>query len=86
MKNKNKIGIKLQGGLYRKEKFKWIVDSPEIVVNQMDQEFNLNFTAGSGVKDKTFEFDFEKDNYNEENIELLKKIYEKFRDVVKFDE
>jgi hypothetical protein len=85
-KNKNKIGIKLQGGLYRKEKFKWIVDSPEIVVNQMDQEFNLNFTAGSGVKDKTFEFDFEKDNYNEENIELLKKIYEKFRDVVKFDE
>ena len=85
-KNKNKLGIKLQGGLYRKDKFKWILDEPESVVHQMNQEFNLNFTAGSGAKDKTFEFDFEKDNVSQENIELLNRVYFKFREVVKFDE
>ena len=85
-KNKNKLGIKLQGGLYRKDKFKWILDEPESVVHQMNQEFNLNFTAGSGAKDKTFEFDFEKDNVSQENIELLNRVYLKFREVVKFDE
>ena len=52
----------------------------------MNQEFNLNFTAGSGAKDKTFEFDFEKDNVSQENIELLNRVYLKFREVVKFDE
>jgi len=85
-KNKNKLGIKIQGGLYRKDKFKWILDDAETVAEQMNEEFDLNFVAGSGLKDKTFEFDFEKDNFDSGNLVLLSSVYKKFREVIKFDE
>jgi len=84
-KNKNKVGIKLHGILYSKEKFNWIIEESDSVIEKLKKSTNCNFTVSSGKKDKTFEFDFRKDDFSSENVELLKLIYNSFREIAGLD-
>jgi hypothetical protein len=86
-KNKDKLGIKLHGDLYKhkNQNFKWMVDEPDLVCGKMEELTGIKFTNSAGVKDKTFIFDFNKDNMSQENVDLLILISNAFREVSNID-
>lgn len=86
-KNKDKLGIKLHGDLYKHktQKFKWMVDEPDLVCAKMEELTGIKFTNSAGEKDKTFIFDFNKDNMSQENVDLLILISNAFREVSNID-
>lgn len=84
-KRENKVGIKLHGILYSKDEFNWMIQDSNLVVEKLKKLTNCSFTVSSALKDKTFIFDFQKDDFSIENLNLLKLIYNSFREVTALD-
>jgi hypothetical protein len=62
-----------------------MIDEPDLVCGKMEELTGLKFMTSKGVKDRTFVFDFDKDNMNQENIDLLISVSNAFRQVSNID-
>jgi hypothetical protein len=85
--NKGRIGILLVNALYQSDKNKWILTNPEFVINELNSIFpNLNFKETDAEEFKTFNFNFDRYNLEQSNIDLLKKVIDEFGKVTKIYE
>jgi hypothetical protein len=83
-RNPERMGIKLSGNLYKKDEFKWIVDNVDGVVDKLNAALpGLEFES-SGSSDKNFIFSFNQLDLSEENVSLLLKVYNTFKEIVSF--
>ena len=81
-----RIGVLLGGGLSKLDKNKWIMTNPELVVDEMNSLFpGLNFKE-TNSEEKTFNFDFDRYNFEQSNIDLLKRVINGFGEVIKIYE
>ena len=72
---------------YSLDKNKWVLTNPEIIVNELNIKFpNLNFKSTDAVDEKTFNFDFDRFNFEQSNIDLLKKVVDEFGKVTKINQ
>ena len=81
-----RVGVLLGGGLSKLDKNKWIMTNPELVVDEMNSLFpGLNFKE-TNSEEKTFNFDFDRYNFEQSNIDLLKRVINGFGEVTKIYE
>jgi hypothetical protein len=84
---KGRIGILLVNALYQSDKNKWILTNPELVINELNSKFpNLNFKETDAEEFKTFNFNFDRYNLEQSNIDLLKKVIDEFGKVTKINQ
>ena len=85
--NKGRVGVLLVKTFYSLDKNKWVLTNPEIIVNELNIKFpNLNFKSTDAVDEKTFNFDFDRFNFEQSNIDLLKKVVDEFGKVTKINQ
>jgi hypothetical protein len=86
-KKENRLGVKLEEGLHKRDNFKWILESPQLIVDDLSSKFpGLNFKSTDAINEKTFNFDFDRFNFEQSNIDLLKNIINEFAKIIKIYE
>ena len=86
-KKENRLGVKLEEGLHKKDNFKWILETPQLIVDNLSSKFpGLNFKSTDAINEKTFNFDFDRFNFERSNIDLLKNIINEFARIIKIYE
>jgi hypothetical protein len=84
--DRDKVGIKLRGGAYSKECFKWMIETPDLVINELKTQIpELNFEYSDGITDKTFLFNFNREDHSSENIDSLIKVVNVFAKISKIE-
>jgi hypothetical protein len=85
--SKGRVGILLVNALYQSDKNKWILTNPELVIDELNSKFpNLNFKQSDATEFKTFNFNFDRYNLEQSNIDLLKKVIDEFGKVTKINQ